>query len=85
MLKGTYFNQEDTIAFVQALLVKHPRRNICLFWDNNSTHIGAKTKAYLASERRLMSAVNLEYQPQYNGIEYLFNSVKLYFKKRQTE
>jgi transposase len=75
-MKGSYFNQDDTIEFLQKLLNFHKHRRLCMFWDNSSIHKGKKVQEFLALEQRIISIENPEYSPEFNGIETLWSCAK---------
>jgi hypothetical protein len=43
----SYFKTEDTIAMLEKLLDKHPKRNIAVFFDNCSIHVSKKAIAWM--------------------------------------
>ena len=83
--KQGYFSQEDTIELLEALLDFHKHRQVAVFWDNASIHKGRRVQEFIDHQPRLTSICNLEYEPELNGIETLWNSTKQKFIKALTE
>ena len=42
MFKSSYFEQDNTIAFVKAIARYHDGEKVCFFRDNASVHVGRK-------------------------------------------
>ena len=41
------FEQIDTINFIKQIIDKHKKKDICLFWDNASIHVGKDISEFL--------------------------------------
>jgi len=80
IVKGSYFNAEDTIHFLTKLRNFHRHKRLCIFWDNASIHVGKKVTAWLLTQRNMVSVENPEYSPEFNGIETLWAYAKKRFR-----
>ena len=71
---------EQYIAFLEKIREKYTEGEIMLFDDNISVH---KTQEkMIASERlRITPVFNVPYSPQFTGIEYYWNLVRVQYKK----
>ena len=80
-----YFKQADTIEFVKMLIDKNKSKKICLFWDNASVHVGKEISEYLNQIQNLKVIQNIVYEPENNGIEFLWSKMKHMFRSKLTE
>ena len=82
--KQGYFNSNDTINFLEFLLSKNPNKQVVVFWDNASIHKSRKVTAYIETKPNLTALYNMEYEPELNGIETLWNVLKARFRTCMT-
>ena len=79
IVKDSYFNSSDTLEFLQLLSANV--RNFAIFWDNASIHKNAEVKRYL-KRNKIPSIFNIPYEPELNGIEVLWGTMKSKFRNR---
>jgi transposase len=77
--KMPWQNQEEVLKAFETFLVKHPKKKLCVVWDNASFHKGAEIKMALA-KGGLLERVHLiampPYAPDENPIEKVWKDTK---------
>lgn len=66
----------EVIEFLEQMLKHHPRRHLVVVMDQAPPHVSQKTKAYIASERRLHVFYLPKYSPDWNPDEKVWNHLK---------
>ena len=71
--KEEYFNQYDTIEFIDDLIrANGGTEKVCLFFDNSSIHVGKEVMQYI-KQYKVKVIRNIPYEPEFNGIEVCFS------------
>ena len=84
-MKTNYFDQWDTIEFLDDLLTNNGGPDkVSVFFDNASIHVVSDVSDYIKS-KRLKAIRNIPYCPEFNGIEVLWAKLKYEFRKRLTQ
>ena len=72
-------NQEEILKAFEKFLKKHPKKKICIVWDNARFHKGKEIKKALGKGHLLerVHLINLPpYAPDKNPIEHVWNTTK---------
>ena len=56
-------------------------QNIAFFWDNASIHVGKEVGQYLKCNKGIRTIKNIPYEPENNGIEFVWAKMKYDFRK----
>lgn len=76
-------NGEIFIGFIKGLLKKINRnKENYILLDNARIHHYKKLKEYIESKSNISLIYNIPYTPQTNPIEFVFNDIKRYLKKK---
>lgn len=67
---------DQVIAFLGQMLRQHPRRHLVVVMDQAPPHTSKKTKAYIASQRRLHVFWLPKYSPDWNPDEKVWSHLK---------
>ena len=81
----SHFNHRDFIKLCKKLMSYHKRKQVVVFVDNASIHTCKDAMRFVNSQPRLHLVENLKYDPEKNGIETLWHSAKMKFRKALTE
>ena len=60
-------------------------QNIAFFWDNASIHVGKEVSQYLKCNKDIRIIKNIQYEPENNGIEFVWAKMKYEFRKQLTK
>lgn len=69
-------NSGDIINFLAQILKHHPARHIVVVMDKASCHVSKKTRAFIATQRRLHVFYFPSYSPDWNPDEKVWNHLK---------
>ena len=72
------------IDFIDQLRRGHVNRDFTLFLDNCSIHKGVDVKAHI-KKHKIKVIYNIQYQPEFNGIEVAWADMKLKFRQILTQ
>lgn len=67
---------EEVIHFLSQLLSEHQRRHLVVVMDQASPHVSARTREFIASQRRLHVFYLPKYSPKFNPDEYVWHHLK---------
>ncbi len=73
---GKRFKSADVVAWLEQMLVYHPRRHLIVVMDRAKPHVSKKTQAFVASQKRLHVFYLPSRSPELNPDEQVWSHLK---------